>query len=66
MTFSDFNTCTNRLFIDLKLLKARDIIKSQHLKLLSELFDSVLPEDLHNLVDFSGDIHIINLELKSG
>ena len=30
MTFSDFNSHTNPLFIDFKLLKVRDIIKSQY------------------------------------
>ena len=40
MTFSDFNSHTNPLFIDLKLLKVRDVIKSQQLKLVYELFDN--------------------------
>ena len=65
MTFSDFNSHTNPLFIDLKLLKVRDIIKSQQLKLVSELFINVLPDDLHSLFDLSRDIHTTNLELKS-
>ena len=34
MTFSDFNSHTTPLFIDLKLLKIRDIIKFQQLKLV--------------------------------
>ena len=34
MTFSDFNRPTNQLFIDLKLLKVWDVIKSQQLKLV--------------------------------
>ena len=34
MTFSDFNSHTNPLSIDLKLLKVRDIFKSQQLKLV--------------------------------
>ena len=39
MTFSDFNSHTNHLFIDLKLLKVRDIIKSQQLKLVYEFYN---------------------------
>ena len=78
MTFSDSKSHTNPLFIDLKLLKVRDIIKSQHLKLVYELFKNVLPDylhslfdlsrdihDLHGLFDLSRDIHTTNLELKS-
>ena len=35
MTSSDFNSHTNQLFIDLKLLKVNEIISSQQLKLIS-------------------------------
>ena len=53
MTFSGFNSHTNPLFIDLKLLKVRDIIKSQQLKIMYELFSNVL----HSSFDLNRDIH---------
>ena len=62
MTFSDFNSHTNQLFIDLKLLKVRDIIKSQQLKLVYDFYNNVLPTDLQNLFTFSSDIHTTNLQ----
>ena len=49
MTFSDFNSHTNPLFIDLKLLKVRDIIKTQQLKLVYNFYNNSLPTDLKNL-----------------
>ena len=57
MTFSDFNSHTNPLFIDLKLLKIRDIIKSQQLKVAYEFYKNLLPTDLNNLFEFDSDIH---------
>ena len=65
MTFSDFNSHTNPLFIDLKLLKVRDIIKLNQLKLVYEFYNNALPTDLHNLFNFNCDIHKTNLELNS-
>ena len=65
MTFSDFNSHTNPLFIDLKLLKVRDIIKLNQLKLVYEFYKNALPIDLHNLFNFNCDIHKTNLELNS-
>ena len=61
MTFSDFRSHTNPLFIKLKMLKVRDIIKSQQLKLVYEFMNNVLPSDLHNLFTLSSDIHNYNL-----
>ena len=63
MTFSDFNSHTNSLFTDLKLLMIQDIVKSQQLKLVYEFFDKVLPDDLQTLFDHTRDIH--NFELNS-
>ena len=57
MTFSDFNSHTNPLFIDLKLLKVRDIIKSQQLKLVYEFYKNLLPTDLQSLFVFDSDVH---------
>ena len=57
MTFSDFNSHTNPLFIDLKLLKVRDIIKSRRLKLVYEFYKNILPIELHSLLEFNTDVH---------
>ena len=57
MTFSDFNSHTNNLFIDLKLLKVRDIIKSQQLKLVYEFYNNLLPTDLQSLFDYDNEVH---------
>ena len=65
MTFSDFNSHTNQLFIDLKLLKVRQIIESQQLKLVYDFYDDNLPTDLKSLFTLSSNIHTTNLELNS-
>ena len=58
MTFSDYNSHTNPLFINLKLLKVRDIIKSQQLKLVYEFYKNLLPTDLQGLFEFDSDVHL--------
>ena len=63
MTFSDFRCHTNSLFIELKMLKVREIIKSQQLKLVYEFMNNALPTDLQNLFTLSSDIH--NYQLNS-
>ena len=65
MTFSDFNSHTNQLFIDLKILKVRNIIDLQQLQLVYDFYDNRLPKDLKNLFTFSSDIHTTNFKLKS-
>ena len=57
MTFSDFRSHTNHLFTKLKILKVRDIIKSQQLKLVYEFLNNSLPTDLQHLFILSSDIH---------
>ena len=57
MTFSDFNIHTNQLFIDLKLLKVRNIIDLQHLYLVYDFYDNRFPTDLKKLFTFSSVIH---------
>ena len=47
MTFSDSRSYTNPLFIKLKVLKVREIIKLQQLKLLYEFLGNSLPDDLY-------------------
>ena len=65
ITFSDFNSHTNQLFIDLKLLKVRDLIKLHQLKFVYEFYKKVIPTDLQNLFKFSSDIHTTNMSLIS-
>ena len=57
MTFSDFRSRTNSLFIKLKVLKVREIIKLQQVKLLYEFLDNSLPADLKDMFKLNGDIH---------
>ena len=62
ITFSDFNSHTNPLFINLKLLKVKDLIKLHQLKLALEFYEQVIHTDLFT---FSSDMHTTNLVLKS-
>ena len=48
ITFSDFNNHTNPLFINLKLLKVKDLIKLHQLKLVFEFYEKVIPTDLQS------------------
>ena len=57
MTFSDFRSHTNHLFIKLKILKVRDVIKSHQLKLVYEFLNNTLPTDLQSLFTLSSDVH---------
>ena len=61
MTFPDFNSHTNHLFIDLKILKVLNIIGLQQLQLVYDFYDN----RLQNLFTFSSDIHTTNFKLKS-
>ena len=65
ITFSDFNSHTNPLFMNLKLLKVKDLIKLHQLKLVFEFYEQVIPTDLQNLFTFSRDMHTTNLVLRS-
>ena len=56
MTFSDFHCHTNPIFLELKLLKVREIIKSQQLKLSYEFYKNQLPT-IQNLFQLVKDIH---------
>ena len=64
ITFSDFNSHTNPLFMNLKLIKVKDLIKLHQLKLVFEFYEQVIPTDLQNLFTFSRDMHTI-LVLRS-
>ena len=61
ITFSDFDSHTNPLFIDLKILKVYDVIKLQQLKLAYEYCYDLIPNDLRNLFNCNSEIHINSL-----
>ena len=65
LTFSHFNSCTNHLFTNLKLLKVNDKIKFHQLELVYDFLENDLPSDLMNLFHPSGEVHATNLELNS-
>ena len=65
ITFSDFNSHANPLFIDLKILKVHDVIKLQQLKLAYEYCNNLIPYDLRNFFNCSSEIHTTNLTLRS-
>ena len=57
MTFSDFKAHTNPLFIDLKLLKVRELIKIQQLNFVFGFYKGLLPVEFHNIFEFNSNIH---------
>ena len=61
MTFSDFRCHANPLFISLKILKIRDIIKLQQLRLPFEFLSNSLPSDLKKLFKLNSEIHNHNV-----
>ena len=60
ITFSDFNSHTNALFTDLKILKVDDIIKLNLLKFIYDFNHDLLPSDLSNIFIYNSDIHNYN------
>ena len=60
-----FNSHTNHLLIDLRLLKVKDIINTHQLKLVYDYFINKLPSDLTSLFSLSSEIHTTNLQLNS-
>ena len=57
LTFAPFNShIPNQIFINLKLLKVRDVIKLSQLKLVYDFQCSILPDDLMSLFHLSGDV----------
>ena len=53
------------MFIDLKLLKVKDIINIHQLKLVYDYFVNNLPTDLTTLFSLSSEVHTTNLDLNS-
>ena len=65
MSFSPFNSPSNDLFIDLGLVKVRDLIAMNQLKLVYDFLNNRLPTDLRSLFRLASDVHTTNKELKS-
>ena len=65
MTFAPYNSHSNEIFIDLGLLKVRDLISSSQLKLVYDFHNFQLPSDLMTLFKLSSDVHTTHRELNS-
>ena len=57
MDFAPFNSHTNKLFFDNKILKLEDVIKSQILKLVFDFKHKNLPDELSNLFKLNSEIN---------
>ena len=53
------------MFIDLKLLKVKDVINTHQLKLVYDYFTNNLPTDLTSLFSLSSEVHTTNHDLNS-
>merc|ERR1712208_252598 len=65
LSFASFNSSTNQIFIDLGLMKVRDLISLNQLKLVYNFTLNILPSDLLDLFSFSSDVHTVPRELNS-
>ena len=65
LTFAPYNFNVDQTFIDLKLLKVREIIKIHQLKVVYDFHDKVLPDDLMGLFRLSTNVHSTNQILNS-
>ena len=65
MCFAPFNSNTDKLYIDLGLLKVRDVIKMNQLKVIYDFYDKKLPNDLMSLFVLSSNVHTTNQVLNS-
>ena len=65
MTFAPFNSNTDQAYIDLGLLKVREVIKSNQLKIIYDFIQKKLPDDLMTLFILSSNIHSTNQALNS-
>ena len=65
MSFAPFHSSTNQIFIDLGLVKVRELISLNQLKVVYDFTQNSLPTDLMNLFSFSSDVHIVPRELNS-
>ncbi len=65
MTFAPFNSNTDQSFIDLGLLKVREVIKINQLKVVYDFYDKKLPDDLMSLFLLSSNVHSTSQALNS-
>jgi hypothetical protein len=65
MTFAPFNSNTDQSYIDLGLLKVREVIKLNQLKVVYDFYDRKLPDDLMSLFILSSNVHLTNQVLNS-
>ena len=65
MTFAPFNSQTNELFINLKLLKVRDLISLSQLRLAHNFLNDRLPTDLMSLFILRSDVDRTSRIMKS-
>ena len=65
LNFAPFDAQTNQMFIDLKIIKVRDIFDLQHLKLAYNYFFNHLPGDIMNLLTRRSENYSSTLTLRS-
>ena len=65
ITFAPFNSHSNDIFIELGLLKVRDLIALSQLKMVYDFQNFHLPSDLMSLFKLSSDVHSTDRELNS-
>ena len=65
INFAPFNSHTNDLFIDLELVKVRDLIAMSQLKLVYDFLNNRLPIDLRSLFRLASDVHTTSRKLNS-
>ena len=65
LSFAPYGAHTNQLFINLNLLKLRDIIKLNQLMLVYDYYEGNLPADLMTLFRPSSEVHSTNMQLNS-
>ena len=64
MSFAPYNSPSHEKFVELKLLKVRDVIKMEQLKLAYNFHIDNLPEDLSHLFVLSSDMNRSNIKLN--
>ena len=62
---NNLSTLHDQSYIDLGLLKVREVIKTNQLKIVYDFFDQKLPDDLMSLFVLSSNIHSTNQVLNS-
>ena len=65
ISFAPFNSSTNEIFIELGLLKVRDLISLNQLKLVYDFIENNLPSDLMSLFNFCSEAHSVPREFNS-